>query len=483
MTHQRRKTTLHHIGLMFLISAMLLLNGCASPTQHVETPSTKTATSAPDPTDTPEPTAAPTKENMPTQTEVPELSINAEDLEGIAVRFVHPWGGRADAVIEEIAQQFSLTNQWKIWVNVEAYGSEPALAASLAADLEGGQIPELISVHPAQLAALGDSVAPMDLLPYFDDPEWGFDAEAAGDISEVFLDPFRVEGSLTALPVAPQMTVLFYNQTWAEELGYDSPPMTGTAFRSQACEAAFANLADEDQDNDGTGGYVRDLDPKVLAGWYAAFGGELPAFEIPRFNTDAGRDAFGFLQDVDEEGCIWVKRQPEPYLYFASRYALMYAGTLEQIPAQTAWMEAAGSQDAWGITAFPGPDGSRVVVDGPGLMITAESPEQQLAAWLFAQHLLSPEAQAQLVQALFTLPVRMSALDDLDDFTETYPQWGQGVDLLNQAQPLPTSAAWELARWILQDGITRLLNSEESEVEEILSEVDAMILEFGDTVP
>ena len=483
MTTQRRKTPLHQIGLLLLLSAILLVNGCSPPIQPTEDTPTRTLTATIEPTETEVPTRTPTKNSALTPTAVPEIAIREEDLAGITVQFLHPWGGRADGVIEEIAKKFSLTNPWKIWVNAEAYGSESALAENLASNLDDGNAPELITLHPAQLVGIGDSLAPIDLSLYINDPQWGFDAEAVGDIPEIFLEQFTVEGSLSALPIAPQATVLFYNQTWAEELGYDGPPMTEGSFRRQTCDATFANLADEREENDGLGGYIRNLDPGTLAGWYAAFGGSLPAFEPPNFNNDAGRDAFGFLKEVDLEGCIWVKRQPDPYLYFANRNAILYAGTLDQIPVQMGWMDGAGSQDAWEIIGFPGPDGSRVVIDGPGLMITAESSEEQLAAWLFAQHLLSPEVQAELVQALFTLPVRLSALDDLDDFTEVYPQWEQGFDLLDSAQALPISAEWDYARWILQDGITQLLNSEEGEVGEILGEVDAMIAEFDGAEP
>ena len=161
----------------------------------------------------------------------------------------------------------------------------------------------------------------------------------------------------------------------------------------------------------------------------------------------------------------------------------MYAGTLDQIPDQTGWMAGAENQDAWRLIGFPGPEGERVMISGAGLMITAETPEEQLAAWLFARHLLSPEVQAQLVQALFTLPVRLSALDELEAFIDAYPQWAQGVDLIDKAEPLPISAEWDLAQWVLQDGVTRLLNSEEGEVEGILREVDAMMAEFDGAEP
>jgi ABC-type glycerol-3-phosphate transport system substrate-binding protein len=59
-------------------------------------------------------------------------------------------------------------------------------------------------------------------------------------------------------------------------------------------------------------------------------------------------------------------------------------------------MQAAENDDLWTVMGFPGPEGQRIAIDGPGLMIGADSPENQLAAWLFARHLLTPEVQARL---------------------------------------------------------------------------------------
>ncbi len=48
--------------------------------------------------------------------------------------------------------------------------------------------------------------------------------------------------------------VMFYNNTWASELGFDAAPQTADEFKEQACAAAAANDADDTPDNDGTGG-------------------------------------------------------------------------------------------------------------------------------------------------------------------------------------------------------------------------------------
>jgi ABC-type glycerol-3-phosphate transport system substrate-binding protein len=268
-------------------------------------------------------------------------------------------------------------------------------------------------------------------------------------------------------------------------LGFDTSPTDEDSFAEQVCGATSANLRDLNEENDFTGGWLMNYDPWVLSSWYFAFGGELPEGEIPQFNNEAGQSAFGYLENLfaPEQNCIWVGRQAEPYWYFANRYALMYAGNLDQIPAQKGWMEQAQNEDQWTVIGFPGTEGEVMVIDSPGLFIPESSQEEQLGAWLFAKHLLTPEIQARLVQSLFTLPVRSSALDDLNDFVSTYPQWAAAVEMVEGAIHLPISEDWGYSRWLLEDAIRRSFAIEDDDVSTILEQLDETILEFEGTTP
>jgi len=435
---------------------------------------------------TSEPTATPLppeEENTPVPTPTrPDISVDAGDLSGISIRFVHPWAGVGEEIFEEIAREFSLTNPWNIWVDVEAYGSETALSEGLASDLDGGNFPGLVAVHPYYLSGL-EGYETANLSDYIDHPEWGLSADEQIDIPQVFLDHFTIRGNLVALPVAPQATVLFYNESWAGELGFSSPLTDPSEFSDQACAATDANLADVNLDNDGTGGWLINFDPNVLASWYLAFDGSLSGADIPQFNDDAGQDAFGYLKSIYDTGCIWIGRQPEPYFYFANRYTLMYAGTLDQIPAQKGWMTQAENDDQWSISGFPGENGETMVIDGPGLSVASDTPERQMAAWLFAKHLIEPEIQARIVNQMYTLPVRESAMQDLGDFERENAQWAQAVSMLGNAQTVPVSEGWGIGQWVLQDAAFRIFQAPASEMEAILEELDDTIMELEGMSP
>ncbi|MEA3327491.1 MAG: extracellular solute-binding protein [Chloroflexota bacterium] len=479
------KVNLRLVSVAVLIMTTIFLSACntATPTASTTPPEYAEVTLTPRPETTPTEDTIPTVDVTPTQQISTALMVDPEDLEGISIRFMHPWSGESALALEEIATQFSLTNPWGIWVDVQSQGSENLLVETLQSDLESGDLPGLIAVHPYALSDLEDDYHPVLLTDYINSPEWGIEPDAQADIPSAFLAQFTLEGNLTALPIAPQAAVLFYNQTWAEELEISSLPEDARAFRQQSCDATYANQADNNVENDGTGGWLINRDPEVLASWYRAFGGQLPINDPPNFNDEASREAFGYLKGVYDEGCIWIGRQSEPYFYFANRYTLMYAGSLNQIPKQMGWMSVAENEDEWKAIGFPGPDGRVVLVDSPGLMVSADTPENQMAAWLFARYLLEPDVQAKLVQRLFSIPVRSSALAFLEDFERDYPQWAQTVEMMDAMEVLPISDGWGIAQWVLQDAFERVLRSEANQIPNILEELGRLINELEGVTP
>jgi multiple sugar transport system substrate-binding protein len=476
---RRSQTINQKIWFTCALLVMLILASCApSVTPDPETP---TAPAVVSPTRTSTATAIP--ENTPTPTPIPSLEIDPDDLSGIFVRFAHPWVGETAQQLEDIAREFSQTNPWGIRVEALPHGGETALVDALQTYLVGGETPGLIAAHPYLLSGLGDEIDLVDLGEYFDDPEWGFTADEQADIQPVFMMPFSDNDQIWGLPFTPQATVLFYNRTWGETLGFSEPPANFDAFRTHTCDAAFANWRDGNPDTDGTGGWMINLDPTVLASWYYAFDGVIPGDDIPSFNHELGQETFNYLWDIKFQGCSWFARQPDPYWYFANRYALVVAVKTEQIPIQTSWMDVIGSQDEWDVIGFPGVTGQSILVDGPGLLVTASSQEEQLAAWLFAKHLLAPEVQAALVQSLFTLPVRASAMALLTDFNAEFPQWAQAAALVDSASALPVSDAWGVAQWVLQDAAFRILQAESTDVPGLIEQLDAMIVDLTGGTP
>jgi len=100
-----------------------------------------------------------------------------------------------------------------------------------------------------------------------------------------------------------------------------------------------------------------------------------------------------------------------------------------------------------------------LVVYGSSYVILKSTPEKQLASWLFARWLLSPENQKKWVEFTGLFPLRTSSLDLLGDYKDSHPQWAEAVALLPQAQIEPQLASWRKVRVMLGDGFDAMFHS------------------------
>ena len=131
-------------------------------------------------------------------------------------------------------------------------------------------------------------------------------------------------------------------------LGFDSPPATSAEWKEQFCAAAAANDADDDPDNDGTGGYQYFPDASMVTPWVWVFGGDIVTDDGTGYslNNQAVIDAALFLKDLSDSGCIMFTpsyANPE----FAARQTLAYRSSTAGQPFQQSANDDIGSTDVW----------------------------------------------------------------------------------------------------------------------------------------
>ena len=361
--------------------------------------------------------------------------------------------------MQDLVKNFNRTNEWGIKVDASYQGGLDDLYAAVAAGLESGEPPDLVVGYPYQAHAWDAWEQVVDLTQYVDDPVWGFSPQEQADFYPVFWEQDLSEDRRLGLPAQRSGQVLYYNTTWAKELGFTAPPVTPEQFRQQACAAARVNQQDDDPDNNATGGYIFTTNYSAALGWIQAFGGEVlnAGRDGYRFDTPAVKNAFTFLRRLYDEGCAWLSDSQLPETAFAARQGLFAAGSVMGIPHQAEMFERLGSADQWTVIAFPSPAGTPAInVYGPSFSLLPSTPEQQLAAWLFVKWLVDTENQAQLIEASAGFPLRVSVLDEVNIASGSYPQWGAAVDLLSNAKAEPSLASWRLARWAVYDAFTQL---------------------------
>lgn len=407
---------------LLALAAVLVLSACAVPTPvpDAEEPSAE------------EPVDSATDEAA----EEPAAEGYSDvDPSGQTIVWWHNHSGSREEGLAELVAEFNSSNEWGITVDAQFQGGYDEIRDKVNASIAAGEQPGAILVgyqNDQAFYQLNDTL--VDLAPLMNDPVWGLTAEEKADFYPSFLEQgvhALFDNQQLGFPPNRSMEMLFYNQTWLEELGFSGPPTTPDEFREQACAAAEAK-------GDGTGGYILRDDASAIASWTYAFGGNVLNEDNTGYvyNSQATIDAMTFLKELYDAGCAYFFTEGFPNPQFAARNALFTQGSSSGIPfydsdVATAAAERGSEPDEWGVAAIPHttPDPVQNVYGGD-VMITQSTPEQELASWLFIKWFTSPEIQARwdLISGYF--PTRASTSDYLTDYLAENPQWAQAVELL-----------------------------------------------------
>ncbi len=471
-----------------ILSALLsaALAGCTPASGTAAAPSSTPADAA---GATPAPAALTPTAVRPTltPTSLPHLQVDPENLRGLQVSFWHPWTGEAADQIQQITAAFNETNIWGIQATAANQGGADMLAEQMQAALEEGNTPNVVAAEAVQIQSWQQQYGTLiDLSDYANDVRWGLTAQEVDDFPAGVWSGNEKGDSHYGYPASRLPQILFYNQSWAQELGFPHAPQTPEEFKEQACTAAAANAGDASRENDGTGGWIVSYRAPVMLSWMQSFGTNIdlpdPDTGAFHFNTTPVQDTYTYLRKLYDDNCAWVSRLPTPYDYFATRHALFYSGTTGEIPVQQRAQERNSSADAWTVIAYPYPPQAdpQVITNDIQYAIPVNSPEQQLAAWLFVRYLSLPENQARMTRATGAWPVSQAAFNQLSDYRQEYPQWASAAEtLIPNAAPAPIAPEWRTVRNILEDASWNMfqVNVEPADVPQVLEVLDATIQE------
>jgi len=460
---------------MFVIVFSLILTACGPQ----EAPATEEP-AAPAPAPTEEPAPAPTEE--PAMTEEPMML--EVDPTGQTVVFWHVWGtGSAAEGLAKIVDDFNSSNEWGITVEAVDQGRQGDLQEAVNAAIATGELPNITPGFPNAIATWYNAGAIADLTQLINDPMFGLTAEELDAIYPAnFASGSLADGTQIGMPIHASENVLFYNYTWARELGFDNPPSTSAEFKEQACAAAAANNADDNPDNDGTGGFVLFPDASQVANWVFAFDGSLvnDAGDAYTMNTPEMKEVALFLKDLSDNGCSFATESfPNPEQ--ANRLALMTASSTAGIPFQvSAFADGSYPDDEWGLLPMPGPDGKLAVNSyGQLIGIMDQSPEANLAAWIWLKYFTSPEVQAEWITYSAYFPSQTTTDQYLGDYIANDHLYAQGLELAQYGESEPNFASWGALRGEIRDSFFAILAAaDEAEIDQILADLDTTAAEL-----
>ena len=425
-----------------------------------------------------EPTEAPAEEPMEEPTEAPAeepkadegMAMESPSLNGIdscvvaedgAFAGVDPsgtnivwWHNHSDSREEglaEIVAAFNESNACGITLEAQNQGSYDDIRNKVNASIAAGELPAALIVgyqNDQAFYQLNNALADLNL--FLNDPTWGLSEEDQADFYPGFFSQSvhpAFDNQRLGFPPNRSMEVMYYNETWMNELGFSEPPTTPEEMREIACAAAEAN-------GDGTGGFIIDTGASSVAAWTFAFGGDVLAEDGTSYvyNSPATVEAMEFLRDMMNDGCAYLFTEGFPNPEFAARRAMFTMGSSSGMPfyasdVANAAEEAGRDEDAWNVMAIPHTTPEPVQnIYGGDVMVTATTPEQELAAWIFTKYYTSPEVMAEWVRISNYFPTRESTNEFLGDYVSENPQWATALSLLPFSYYEPQLISYQAVR-------------------------------------
>jgi multiple sugar transport system substrate-binding protein/sn-glycerol 3-phosphate transport system substrate-binding protein len=395
------------------------------------------------------------------------------------VVFWHVWGtGTASEGLAKIVADFNASNEWGITVEPVDQGNQGDLQNAVNAAIATGELPNITPGFPNAIATWYNAGSIAELNDFLSDPTFGLSADELGAIYQANLDSGQLaDGTQIGMPIHQSANVLFYNHTWAEELGFSAPPANAEEFKAQACAAAAANNSDDNPDNDGTGGLVsRGIGASDVAAWLFAFGGGFlnDAGDTYTMNTDEMKAVALFLKDLSDSGC-WFRTEGFPNPEFAGRQALFAISSTAGIPFQATAFSEAGNADEWGLVAFPGADGKLAInAFGQLIGVVDQGPEANLASWIWLKYFTSPEVQAEWITYSAYFPSQSSTDQYMGDYIDANPIYATGLGLSQYGQAEPNLASWGAVRDAISDSFNAILAAaDEAEIDSLLAGLDS----------
>ncbi len=373
------------------------------------------------------------------------------DPRGQTIVWWHQHSGSREEKLAVIVDDFNSGNECGITVDAQNQGGYNDIRDKVNASAASGEQPAnvLVGYQNDQAFYQLNSVL-ADFNKFIDDPTWGLTAEEKADFFASFIEQGVhpvFDNQRLGFPPNRSMEVLYYNQTWLEELGFDGPPTTPQEFEEMACAAAQAN-------GDGTGGYILRDDASALASWTFALGGNILNEDNTGYvyNGQATIDSMTLLKRMLDNGCAYFFTEGYPNPEFAARRASFTQGSSSGLPFYANDMKTIAEEmgrdiDEWGVTAIPYTTADPVQnIYGADIMITVSAPERELASWVFIKWFTSPEAQARWVEGSNYFPTRAATEEHLKGYVERNPQYGSALSLLQYGAYEPQLISYQAVR-------------------------------------
>jgi multiple sugar transport system substrate-binding protein len=399
--------------------------------------------------------------------------IDELDLNGIVIEWWHNNSGDQEDAIQGIIAEFNESNQFGIFVKASDEGDLDNIHDRMILGFSTGDIPNIVSATQGQMVNYQSFRGLVSFEPYVEHPIYGLSVSEKEDIFDAFLTANllpQYDDQLFGFPLDRAMEVLYFNQDWLEELGFDGPPRSLKEFSEMACAA----VSTESEDGNDLVGFSINANEASIAAYAYASGNGIYDFEESEFSFSAPEtvDYFLAIQNLIDSGCAKyeVELLADQAAFIEGSSLFIQSTSLNLLSTALAVNENEEPFN-WSVAPIPfaGYEPSQVV-SGLNLSIPVSSPEEQLAAWLFIQYFSSPAQQEKWIRASNGFPVQASTAVLLESYFEENPAYQTAFELLKYGRPELSVSGYDEIRDESVTAYQRILEGEDPEL--VLGELD-----------
>lgn len=398
---------------------------------------------------------------------------NAQDP--IRVVYWRALTGPAGDIQDTLVQQFN-ESQDEIFVDVQFQGAYAEVLQKLQAALIAGDVPDLVLLDSPFVALFAKDGVLVPLDDFAADPETGLDMEAffQGLVSDGYYD-----GTLYALPMMRSTPLLYYNADMFAEAGLpDRVPETWDEFKEFS--DALTIIGDDGVPVQQGVSFTMTT---TTAHWYLqaaiyAYGGEVSDEE------------FNFLLDSPEAIAAAQLWQDMVFEYNSGKAGLDEGGSHADFLNHRVGMVFGSTGSMGGLLErsdftlgagmIPAQERRMVPVGGSVIAMTSTDEARQAAAWEFMKFIVSPESNAQIVQATGYLPTSEAALETelLQEYFETYPERLIALEQLQYARPQGSFMSLAMGSEIMRQAVEKLLVAQVPPEQVMAEAKEALMMEY-----
>jgi len=394
------------------------------------------------------------------------------DPSGQTVVYWYQHTGSREELMLSLIDEFNRTNEWGITIQGESQGGYNDLYQKIIAGIPAGdaQLPEMAVAYQNQAATYAVQGVLVALDPYVESETWGYPQAELDDFFPIALaaDYLPQFEARYGWPPYKSMEVMYYNEDWLTELGYDGPPETWDEFREMACAAVEQPFSGATVEGPGLG-YVYSIDASRFATFSFSRGGNIinETGTGYVFNGPEGLEALTFLQGMVDDGC--AVEQTERYgdqSDFGAGRSIFTISSISGLPYYGSVVDE-GAGFNWSVNPPPHTTATpRLNIYGASQSIFVSTPEQQLAAWLFIKWMSEPEQQATWASSTGYFPTRQAAADLLADYFAEHPTYEKAFTFMSMDYGVESPVAgYDECRSAISEMLTAVLGGEDAQTQ------------------